>query len=139
MLKIYTHHSSRAAEEKRSIVQYSRLAGLMAGLQKIGVEYEYQSESAIVEGDNLDNSPYKFGGSRFFELGWAWKTRVFKNSNFLRFKYGYSLQINGLKPDDNQYFTRQDNQTVLEVFPENLRKSKLSITNLVFPVHFWLR
>lgn len=92
--------------------------------------------NAIVEGDNLDNSPYKFGGSRFFEIGWAWKTRVFKNSNFLRLKYGYSFQINGLKPNDNQYFVNQNNQTMLEVFPENLKKSKLSITNLVFPVHF---
>lgn len=92
--------------------------------------------NAIIEGDNLDNSPYKFGGSRFFEIGWAWKTRVFKNSNFLRFKYGYSFQINGLKPDNNQYFVSQGNQTMLEVFPENLKKSKLSITNLVFPMHF---
>ncbi|MFD1163585.1 hypothetical protein [Hwangdonia seohaensis] len=92
--------------------------------------------NAIVEGDNLDNSPYKFGGSRFFEIGWAWKTRVFKNSNVLRFKYGYSFQINGLKPTDNRYFVSQGNQTMLEVFPENLKKSKLSITNLVFPVHF---
>lgn len=92
--------------------------------------------NAIIEGEKLDNSPYKFGGSRFFEMGWAWKTRVFKNSNFMRLKYGYSLQINGLKPNDNQYFVQQGNQTVLEEFPEDLKKSKLSITNLVFPVHF---
>ncbi|GAA4268402.1 hypothetical protein [Hyunsoonleella aestuarii] len=92
--------------------------------------------NAIIEGQSLDDSPYKFGGSRFFEIGWAWKTRVFKNSNFMRFKYGYSFQINGLKPDDNQYFVDQGGQTVLEEFPENLKKSKLSITNLVFPVHF---
>lgn len=92
--------------------------------------------NAIVEGQSFDETPYKIGGSRFLELGWAWKTRVFKNSNFLRFKYGYSFQMNGLKPDDNQYFVKQGNQTVLQEFPENLRKSKLSITNLVFPVHF---
>ncbi|MFI0430421.1 hypothetical protein [Mariniflexile sp. HMF6888] len=92
--------------------------------------------NAIIEGEKLDNSPYKFGGSRFFEIGWAWKTRVFKESNFMRFKYGYSFQINGLKPIDNQYFVQQGNQTALEVFPEDLKKSKLSITNLVFPVHF---
>ena len=92
--------------------------------------------NTIIEGENLDDSPYKFGGSRFFEIGWAWKTRVFKNSNFLRLKYGYSFQINGLKPKDNNYFVQQGNQTMLEEFPENLKKSKLSITNLVFPVHF---
>jgi len=38
--------------------------------------------NAIVEGESFDDSPYKIGGSRFFEIGWAWKTRVFKNSNF---------------------------------------------------------
>ena len=92
--------------------------------------------NAIIEGQSLDDSPYKIGGSRFFEIGWAWKTRVFKNSNFLRFKYGYSFQINGLKPDDNLYFVKQGNQTVLETFPQDLKKSKLSITNLVFPMHF---
>ncbi|APY10537.1 hypothetical protein BWZ22_04455 [Seonamhaeicola sp. S2-3] len=92
--------------------------------------------NAIIEGESLDDSPYKFGGSRFIEIGWAWKTRVFKNSNFLRFKYGYSLQINGLKPKDNMYFVKQDNLTELEEFPYDLKKSKLSITNLVFPVHF---
>ena len=92
--------------------------------------------NAITKGENLNNSPYKFGGSRFFEIGWAWKTRVFKESNFLRLKYGYSFQINGLKPNDNQYFVQQGNETVLEEFPEDLKKSKLSITNLVFPVHF---
>lgn len=92
--------------------------------------------NAIIEGESLDDSPYKFGGSRFFEIGWAWKTRVFKNSNFLRLKYGYSLQINGLKPKDNMYFVKQDNLTALEEFPYDLKKSKLSITNLVFPVHF---
>lgn len=92
--------------------------------------------NAIIEGESLGDSPYKFGGSRFFEIGWAWKTRVFKNTNFLRFKYGYSLQINGLKPDDNLYFVQQGGQTSLQEFSEDLKKSKLSISNLVFPIHF---
>ncbi len=92
--------------------------------------------NAIVEGSNLDSSPYKIGGSRFFEIGWAWKTRVFNNSNFLRLKYGYSFQINGLKPKDNMYFVQQGDEIILEEFQYDLKKSKLSITNLVFPVHF---
>lgn len=92
--------------------------------------------NAIIEGENLDDSPYKIGGSRFFEIGWAWRTRVFKNSNWLRFKYGYSFQINGFKPKDNMYFVEQGNETVLETFPHDLSKSKLTITNLVFPIHF---
>ena len=92
--------------------------------------------NAIIEGENFNDTPYKIGGSRFFEMGWAWKTRVFQNSNFLRIKYGYSFQINGLKPKDNMYFTQNGDETMLEEFPSELKKSKLSITNLVFPVHF---
>jgi len=92
--------------------------------------------NAIIEGENFDDTPYKIGGSRFFEIGWAWKTRIFENSNFLRIKYGYSFQINGLKPKDNMYFTQNGDETMLEEFPSELKKSKLSITNLVFPVHF---
>ena len=92
--------------------------------------------NALIDGQSIDDSPYKIGGSRFFEIGWAWKTRVFKNSNFLRVKYGYSFMINGLKPKNNQYFVQDGDVTTLEEFPVNLRKSKLSITNLVFPVHF---
>ena len=92
--------------------------------------------NAIVDGEKLDNSPYEFGGSRFFELGWAWKTRVFKESNLMRIKYGISFQMNGLKPNDNQYFVENGGQTALEVFSSDLKKSKLSITNLVVPIHF---
>ncbi len=92
--------------------------------------------NALIEGEKLDDSPYKFGGSRFFEIGWAWKTRVFDNSNFLRLKYGFSFQMNGLKPKDNQYFVQDNDLTYLDEFPTDLKKSKLTITNLVFPVHF---
>ena len=92
--------------------------------------------NAIIEGESFDDSPYKIGGSRFFEIGWAWKTRVFENSNWLRIKYGYSFQINGLKPKDNMYFTQNGDETMLEEFSSELKKSKLSITNLVFPLHF---
>ncbi|MGV6830719.1 MAG: hypothetical protein ACWA5P_04030, partial [bacterium] len=92
--------------------------------------------NTLIDGQSLDDSPYKIGGSRFFEFGWAWKTRVFKNSNFLRIKYGWSVMINGLKVDDNQYFVQDGNITTLETFPLELDKSKLSVSNLVFPVHF---
>lgn len=92
--------------------------------------------NAIIEGEKLDDSPYKFGGSRFFELGWAWKTRVFNSTNFMRFKYGFSVQINGLKPTDNRIFIENGDETTLQDFSYDLKKSKLSITNLVMPIHF---
>lgn len=92
--------------------------------------------NVITKGESLDDSQFKIGGSRFAELGWAWKTRVFENSNWLRFKYGVSFQFNGLKPINNQIFVEQGDETVLEEFPLNLDKSKFRMDNLVFPIHF---
>ncbi|MEO1013259.1 MAG: hypothetical protein AAFX53_18345 [Bacteroidota bacterium] len=91
--------------------------------------------NAIIEGQSLEDTPYRVGGSRFFEIGWVWRTRVFKNTNFLRFNYGFSFQFNGLKPKDNQYFVVDNGQTRLEEFEFELEKSKLRMDNLVFPVH----
>ncbi len=92
--------------------------------------------NALIEGQSLSDSPYKIGGSRFFEMGWQWRTRVFKNSNWLRFNYGFSFQFNGLKPDGNRIFIQEDGQTVLQEFEYDLDKSKFRMDNLVFPVHF---
>ncbi|MCW5516074.1 hypothetical protein [Muriicola sp. Z0-33] len=92
--------------------------------------------NAIIDGQSLNDSPYKIGGSRFFELGWAWRTRVFKKSNFMRLNYGFSFQWNGLKPKDNQYFVDSNGQTQLEEFEFDLKKSKFRMDNLVFPVYF---
>ncbi|MBT8320240.1 MAG: hypothetical protein KJO90_01075 [Eudoraea sp.] len=92
--------------------------------------------NAIIEGSSLNDSPYEIGGSRFFEIGWTWRTRVFKNSNFLRLHYGFSFQNNGLKSKNNQYFVVDDNGNVMqEEFEFDLRKSKFRMDNLVFPVY----
>lgn len=91
--------------------------------------------NAIIENQSLDDSPYRIGGSRFFEMGWQWRTRVFQSSNWLRFHYGFSFQFNGLKPVDNQYFVINGNQTELQEFPLQLNKAKLRMDNLVFPIH----
>ena len=98
--------------------------------------FAFGLNNVITKGASIDDSQFKIGGSRFVELGWAWKTRVFKNSNWLRIKYGVSFQLNGLKPIDNQYFVTEGDQTVLAEFPHELRKSKLRMDHLVFPVHF---
>ncbi len=92
--------------------------------------------NAIIEGQSLNDSPYKLGGSGFVELGWAWKTRIFNNSNAVRLKYGVSFQWNKLDIKGNMYFQEVDDVVTLEEFPLNLDKSKFRTTNLVFPVHF---
>lgn len=92
--------------------------------------------NAIIEGEKLDDSPYKIGGSGFVELGWAWKTRLLNNSNAIRLKYGFSVQWNKLNIKDNLYFVNTDGNITLEEFPVDVCVSKFRMTNLVFPVHF---
>lgn len=92
--------------------------------------------NALEKGQSLNDSDFKIAGSRFFEIGWAWKTRVFKNTNWLRFRYGVSFQLNGLKPTNNRYFVEEGNMTRLENFDLDLDKSKFRMDNLVVPIHF---
>ncbi len=92
--------------------------------------------NAIIEGQSLNDSPYQLAGSRFFELGWQWRTRVFQNTNFLRLNYGFSFQFNGLKIKDNQYLVLNDQGNAeLQDFDFELQKAKFRMDNLVFPVH----
>jgi hypothetical protein len=98
--------------------------------------FAFGLNNVITEGESLSESDYKVAGSRFAELGWAWKTRVFKNSNWLRIKYGFSFQYNGLKATDNRYQVDTGRETELQDYPESLNKSKFRVDYLVFPVHF---
>ena len=93
--------------------------------------------NAIIDGQSLNDSPYQLGGSRFFEIGWQWRTRVFDNTNFLRLNYGFSFQFNGLEMKDNQYLVLNEQGVAeLQPFQFDLDKSKFRMDNLVFPVHF---
>ena len=92
--------------------------------------------NALIDGQDLDDSPYKLAGSGFVELGWAWKTRVLENSNAIRLKYGLSIMWNKLDIKDNRYFVQEGDNIMLEEFPIDLKKAKFRTTNLVFPVHF---
>lgn len=91
--------------------------------------------NALIDGQSLNDTPYKIWGSRVFEMGWSWRTRVFENTNFVRLNYGFSFQFNGLKPKDNQYFVVENDQVELQEFEYDLKKSKLRMDNLIFPVH----
>lgn len=101
-----------------------------------GFVFAFGLNNAITEGESLNDSDFRVAGSRFVELGWAWKTRVFKNSNWVRLKYGVSFQFNGLKPTDNRFFVDTGTQTELQAYPLDLDKSKFRMDNLVVPIHF---
>lgn len=98
--------------------------------------FSFGLNNAIIEGQGLDDSPYKIAGSRYAELGLAWTTRVFDESNWLRFRYGLSFQFNGLKPTDNRYVVDTGEQTELQEFALDLDKSKFRMDHLVVPLHF---
>lgn len=100
------------------------------------IVFAFGLNNAITEGESLQDSDFKVAGSRFAELGWAWKTRVFKNTNWLRIKYGLSFQFNGLKPTDNRYYVDTGERTELQNYPLKLDKSKFRMDNLVVPIHF---
>ncbi len=101
-----------------------------------GPNLAFGLNNAITEGESFNEADFKVGGSRFFEIGWSWKTRVFDNSNWLRVKYGIAFQFNGLKPKDNLYFVDTGEHTELQTHPIQLKKSKFRIDNLVVPFHF---
>lgn len=92
--------------------------------------------NADIVGESLDDSPYSIGRSRFFEMGYSWKTRLLKNSNAIRLKYGFSFTSNGLRTTDNMYFVDNGETTDLELFPHPLDKAKLRMDNFVVPVYF---
>ena len=99
--------------------------------------FAFGLNNAIIKGQSINDTPYKVWGSRFFEIGWTWRTRVFNNTNFMRFHYGFSFQFNGLKSQDNLYYVVDDEgKTVQAPFEYPLSKSKLRMDNLVIPIHF---
>lgn len=124
----------------------TRIFGVSVKSKKKDVVYDRRTTSGafiavglnnlITKGESLENSDFKVGGSRFTELGWTWKTRVFKNSNWLRVKYGFAFQFNGLKPIENHYFVDTGEETELQTYPLHLKKSKFRMDNLVVPIHF---
>jgi hypothetical protein len=102
---------------------------------KSDVVFAFGFNNTVSEERSLDDSPYKLGGSGFLELGLAWKTRIFDNTNFWRLKYGFSFQWNKLNIKNNQYFVNDEGNVSLQEFPLDLKKAKFRTTNLVFPVH----
>lgn len=91
--------------------------------------------NAIGPDQSIDDSPFRIGGSRFFEIGYEFRTALFK-SGFLKINYGVSFQFNGLKPTGNRYFVADSVQTVIQDYPYDLKKSKLRLDNIVIPIYF---
>lgn len=92
--------------------------------------------NAIQDGGGLSDSGYKFNPVGYSEIGFTFRTRVFKNTNFLRFKYGLSLSFYNLQPTGNRYFVQNENQTTLKVHEPALKKIHFQIPSVTIPLYF---
>lgn len=91
----------------------------------------------VLEGDqlsSLNDSEYQFWRSRFYELGWSWKTRFTDNASHLYFKYGVSFLWNNLRLAGNRIHVKNGDFTNIEEFIDPLSESRLRHVQLTFPV-----
>ncbi|WP_378185523.1 hypothetical protein ACE939_10480 [Aquimarina sp. W85] len=95
-----------------------------AGLNTLSSEYQ-----------KYNDVDFEFYRSRFFEIGWLWTTRAFKNHNILRVRYGIAYQSNGVRSTRDQIFVKDETQTRLATFNKQLSKSKFRVDNLVIPLY----
>lgn len=84
---------------------------------------------------SLNNSEYQFWRSRFYEVGFTWKTRISPKPSSLYFKYGISFLWNNLRLENNQFHVKNGTVTDIVVFADKLSESRLRHVQMNFPVH----
>lgn len=89
----------------------------------------------VVTDGSVENSDFKFAGSRFYEWGVSYNTRIDKSHNLLHLKYGASLVYNDLRPTENRVFAVNENQTTLQTSAIDLKSSRFRNVYLVAPLH----
>ncbi len=89
----------------------------------------------VVTDGSLENSDFKFAGSRFYEWGVSYNTRIDKSHNLVHLKYGASLVYNDLRPTENRVFAVNGNQTTLQTSTIDLKNSRFRNVYLVAPLH----
>lgn len=89
----------------------------------------------VVTDGSVDNSDFKFAGSRFYEWGLSYNSRLLKNDNLLHLKYGASLMYNDLRPTENRIFAVNGNQTTLQTSAIDLKSARFRNVYLVAPLH----
>ena len=95
----------------------------------------FGTNTSYNNGDFLENPNYDTSSSRYFEIGWEWSQKVLDKSSWLRANYGFSIQFNGFKQDNDQIFVENGDQTELQDSGRDLDKSKFRMTNLILPLH----
>lgn len=88
--------------------------------------------NTLFDNDNFSNE-HSISKSRFFEAGYTWNYRLFKDSWNYFLKYGGSLSFNTYELKNNQQYNSEG-----LIIPSNLdlKTSKLNNVQFVFPIHF---
>jgi hypothetical protein len=123
--------SKNQDKEKRGKQKRSNKKTTSQFVFAIGVNNTLQNHTL----SSLNNSEFKFWKSRFYELGYTYKTRTGGEASQLYFKYGVSFLWNNLRLDGNQYFVKNEEVTDLQVFSKKLIDSRLRHVQMSFPVH----
>lgn len=91
----------------------------------------------LVTNGAIANSDFYYWRSAFWEWGITLRTKLNKENPIWNLKYGISFMYNHLAATDNRYFVENGNQTVLEIFPEELKKNKSYFKNvyMTLPIH----
>lgn len=89
----------------------------------------------LVTDGAVAHSDFKYAGSRFYEWGLAFNTKLSGKSNLLHLQYGLSVMYNDLKATDNRMFVDNGKETSLETNPIHMKDSRFRNVNLVVPVH----
>ena len=84
---------------------------------------------------SLNDSEYELWRSRFYEVGWTWKSRFSKEPSQLYFKYGVSFLWNNLRLEDNQVHEKNGDITSIVTYPNQLSESRLRHVQMNFPMH----
>jgi hypothetical protein len=84
--------------------------------------------------NSIQDTEFEFGGSRFFEFGINYKTRIFKQASVPYINYGLSVRYNNLRFKDDKFFITDENQTIIAEHPQSLKKSNFKNVQLVVPV-----
>lgn len=83
----------------------------------------------------LNDSEYQLWRSRFYELGFSWKTRFTNRPSQFYFKYGISFLWNNLRLEDNRIHVKNGDVTEIQEFADPLSDSRLRHVQMNFPVH----
>ncbi len=128
--------------------QEYRTISIRLGKEK-GKKYEYKNKRTysyfvyafglnnVMQGNNINSMqdmPFYFGKSYFFELGTNYKTRIFKKNPIFYIDYGFSVRYNNLRLKDNLYYVSSGNTTTLQSFTYDLKKSRFKNVQLVVPI-----